>query len=139
MLSQQISKEFNLLYSNSKALGTVLNENMEYIFENKIEIEVKINEDLNFLPFNDQILLFSELLDYCFNLPQNQFISKPFIMIKSKKINNYFLLKINCNYKLTKDITDLIKKLNSLSITPQIERKYNSNLNIDYLTVTFKL
>lgn len=139
ILSQQVSKEFNLLYSNSKALGTILSEKMEYIFENNIEIETKINEDLTFLSLNDQLLLFSELFEYCLDLPQNQFKNKPFIMIKTERINNYYLLKINCNFKLTKDINNLIARLNSLSIIPQIEKKYNPNLNIDCLMITFEL
>lgn len=140
ILTQQVSKEFNLLYSNSKALGTILSEKMEYIFKNNIEIETKINEDLTFLSLNDQLLLFSELFEYCLDFPQNQSKNnKPFIMIKSERINNYYLLKINCNYKLTKDINNLIARLNSLSIIPKIEKKYNFNLNIDCLMITFEL
>lgn len=140
LLAQQTSKEFNLLYTNSKAIGTAINEKLEYIIKNEVKIYSKLENDLDFLSFQSQVLLFSELLTYCLNSSVQKGDTNPIIIFKSKKIGNIYLLKCNCNYELNNINFPIFQaKIKEISKMTDIHKVYDKTTDIDCLMITFYL
>ena len=139
-LSLETAKEFKLLYTNSKALGVAINENMEFILQNKIEMHSKIEDDLNLLSFQDQVLFFSELLDYCLINSIEKSVTNPTMIVKIKKMGNHYLVKCSFNYKLNdNDFPGFKDKISQIAEITSIDKCYDNETNINNLMITFNI
>ena len=125
-MGEEAGKEFNMLYSNSLALNTVLQQNSKQIQELNIRIMTTILCDLEEIELSDQIKLYEVLLDRAiFNCAKCDKQARQ-ISILVKEINSKKAIRISSAFqddedaKIEESLKDIIKKY-SMRYNRQVE------------------
>ena len=125
-LTETTYTKFNAIYSDSITLNTVINNRIETILDNSISISSSIKgRDIEFISFNDQIEMFSILLNFAIENNINNKNNK-MIIFRSKRIGQQIIIQMTYSSFLFKPSNETII-LNKLTI---LLRNYSVDINI---------
>ena len=128
-LNQIAFKEFNAIYSNNFVLNTLISENMSEIKKQDLEIRTEILSDLAFLSLNEQIELFTYLLNLVIHNIDSQKLLHPYVFIRIFPKGNLVVIQttFSSNFKISiknEDIEYIFKNQEVKS-----DSQYNSTEN----------
>lgn len=104
-LNRNLTKSFNTINSNSELLNSLLNYRISDINKYNINIKTIIeHNDFHFITLEDRQSLFSELLSLSINTCINSKMSKPLIIIKTKKVNKQIIIQCTFSYSETDNL-----------------------------------
>lgn len=143
-LVNNVHKKFNLIYTNSIILNTLINNSLNIIIENNIDIKVNIEKRaLDFIELKDQF----ELFNYLFKIALDKNITKSndkykIISFKSKRLKNQTVLQIIFSH--TEDINiyqdienNILKILKIYDPKIYIEKNYINNVLSTRISIHF--
>lgn len=146
-LAEETVKKFNLIYTNSVILNTLINNSLDEIIEKNISISVDIGEnDLKLINFKEQF----EILEYLFNISLNSCKiiknTNKNIIFKSKKIKNHLIIQVAFPYNKNLTNDDLYDKnthknissiLDAYNTKTYITNKNINGFNMKYISIHF--
>lgn len=135
-LNEITFRKFNAIYSNNLALNIVINENISKVHDFKLEIRTEIYEDLSFISFDTQLLMFQYLFNNIFSYFDLQILPSYFLFFKTYARGDSTILKVT--FSSSKDILVDYAEINEIlrDFDVVINHRYNSEeLTFQYLFV----
>ena len=130
-LNNELIKEFNILYTNSKTLSVVLHNHLDEFTRNNIKIKTTLNySDFTFMHEAEELELFEKIITYAINSCNATKDEYKFINIKSDLKNDSLVIKTKFNHSTNDDqeiinnLKAILKNYNALVIGEISDDKY---------------
>ncbi len=119
-------KQFNMIFSNSSIVNSLLNENIDLLKKFNISFTSTIEfNDFAFLTDFDEYRLFNSLMQLSIEATIKNVNNKKDIILKTKKFNQQILIKII--YPITNSTVESINIINEIK---GLTKKYNGIMSI---------
>lgn len=117
-INRSLTKEFNIIYTNSRTIGFVLNSRLETLINNNIEVKTSIQfNDFTFIDDLNQIDIYEKSLDFAIESCLNSNQKEKIIVLDTFEKNNLLFIKILFNKKHSIDEIKLNSNLKQISHT----------------------
>ncbi len=125
-IATKIDLHFNSMLTNSLALSTVLNRNMDSIDKNKIKVRTTVYEPFLNIDFEKKVAFFEELIkvgiDNCIDSQMEDRI----LIIQIKRINHLLVIRFvtpDKGFRINKQVCDYLNKNKIMDYSETVDKK----------------